>query len=319
VSFLTGSGASLQFGKESTFGTGVTPSALVDITSESLKLSVEKSDEGSLLASKTPQARDLMGISAGGSVSFILRPEFAGLLVHAALGGADTAAQVGSTGKYTHTMNLCGANADLPSLTLVVNRKAAVKQYPGCTISSLSLDCAAGDYVKGGIEVKGVKEETGTLAAGLTGFTIPSYRCTSAVFTIGGTTFDISSASFKVDNAIEDAPKTYASGLYPGQPQHGQRSVTISFEIPYSASVDALKGTYLTTEANASVVLTFGSSNTDCTFEITIPNLAINDIDASVGGTGLISATVAGEALSVGNDEPVTIVITDKTSAEYGE
>jgi hypothetical protein len=305
-------------GKESAFGTGVTPSALVDITSESLKLSVEKNDEGALLASKTPQSRDLMGISAGGSVSFILRPEFAGLLVHAALGGADTAEQVGSTDKHTHTMHLCAANADLPSLTLVVNRKAAVKKYPGCTISTLSLDCAAGDYVKGSVEFKGVKEESGTLNASLTGFTIPSYRCTSATFTIGGTTFDISSASFKLDNAIEDAPKTYASGLYPGQPQHGQRSVTISFEIPYSASVDNLKSTYLTTESNASLVLTFGSSNTDYTFEITIPNLAINDIDASVGGTGLISATVAGEALSVGSDEPVTIVITDKTSSAYG-
>ena len=52
MSFLIGTGASLQIGKESSFGTAVTPSALVDITSESIKVSVEKSDEGSLLASK---------------------------------------------------------------------------------------------------------------------------------------------------------------------------------------------------------------------------------------------------------------------------
>jgi|GEM_PF-542931 len=318
MSFLTGAGASLQIGKESTFGTGVSPTVLVDITSEGIKLSVEKGDEGSLLASKTPQSRDLLGISAGGSFSFILRPEFAGLLLHAALGGADTAAQVGSTDKYTHTLNLCAANSDLPSLTVVVNRKAAVKKYPGCTISTLSLDCAAGDYVKGSVDIKGIKEETGTLNSELTGFTIPSYRCTSATFTIGGTSFDISSASFKLDNGVEDAPKTYAAGLYPGQPQHGQRSVTISFEIPYSASVDALKSTYLTTESNASVVLTFGSSNADYTIQITIPNLAINDVDSGVSGTGLISATVAGEALSVGSTEPLAIVITDKTSTGYG-
>ena len=169
MSFLTGAGASLQIGKESTFGTGVSPTVLVDITSEGIKLSVEKGDEGSLLASKTPQSRDLLGISAGGSFSFILRPEFAGLLLHAALGGADTTAQVGSTDKYTHTLILCAANSDLPSLTLVVNRKAAVKKYPGCTISTLSLDCAAGDYVKGSVDIKGIKEETGTLNSELTG------------------------------------------------------------------------------------------------------------------------------------------------------
>jgi len=318
MSFYTGAGASLQIGKESVFGTGVPPTELVDITSESMKVSVEKGDEGSLLASKTPQSRDLLGISAGGSVSFILRPEFAGLLLHAALGGADVCAQVGATEKYTHTLTLGGANSALPSLTLVVDRKAAIKKYPGCTIASLSLDCAAGDYVKGSIELKGIKEETGTLNANLTGFTIPSYRCTSATFTIGGATFDISSASFKLDNALEDAPKTYASGLYPGQPAHGVRSVTISFEIPYSASVDNLKDTYLTTEANASVVLTFSSSNSDYSIKLTIPNLSINDIEASVGGTGLISATVSGEAISVGSTEPLTIEVTDKTSTAYG-
>ena len=319
MSFLIGTGASLQIGKESSFGTGVTPSALVDITSESIKLSVEKGDEGSLLASKTPRSRDLLGVSVAGSISFILRPEFAGLLFYAAMGGSDTVTQVEDTENYTHLLSLCGANDNLPSITIIVDRKAAIKQYAGCSISSLSIDCAAGDYVKGSVDIKGVKEETGALNSELSGFNIPSYRCTSATFAIGEATYDISSASFKIDNALEDAPKTYASGLYPGQPQHGIRSVTISFEIPYSSSIEDLKSSYLTTETNASVVLTFSSSNSDYGVQITIPNLAINDVDAAVGGTGILSATVQGEALSVGSTEPVTIVITDKISSAYGE
>lgn len=318
MSFYTGSGASLQIGKESAFGAGVVPSALVDITSESIKVSAEKGDEGSLLAAKTPQSRDLLGVSVAGSASFILRPESAGLLFHAAMGGADTAAQVGSTGKHTHTFNLCGANADLPSMTVIVDRKAAVKKYAGCTVSSLSLDCAAGDYVKGSMEINGVKEESGVLNAELSGFSIPSYRCTAATFTIGGAAFDISSASLKIDNALEDAPRTYASGLYPGQPQHGTRSVTLSFEIPYSASIETLKSSYLTTEDNASVVLAFGSSDADCTVRITIPNLSVSDVEAAVGGTGLLSAKIQGEALSVGSAEPLTVVVTDRTAEAYG-
>ena len=95
--------------------------------------------------------------------------------------------------------------------------------------------------------------------------------------------------------------------------------MTISFDIPYSSSIEALKTSYLTTETNASVVLTFSSSNSDYGVQITIPNLAINDVDAAVGGTGILSSTVQGEALSVGSTEPVTIVVKDKTPSEYGE
>jgi hypothetical protein len=219
---------------------------------------------------------------------------------------------------FTHTLHLCDVNESLPGITVIVDRKAAVKRYPGCTISALSLDCAAGDYVKGSIDLQGISEETGTLNTELSGFAIPSYRCTSATFTIAGVTYDIASASFKIDNALETAPKTYASGLYAGRPQHGKRSVTISFEIPYSAEVETLKSTYLTTEATAAVVLTFASALADHTIGITIPHVSINDVDAAVSGTGILSATVAGEGLSVGTDEPVTIVITDKITTPYG-
>lgn len=318
MSFLTGSGASLQVGKESTFGVGVSPTALIDITSESLKVSVQKGDSGSLLASKTAMGRDLLGISAEGSVSFILRPQSAGLLFHLITGGVDSCEAIDGTEKYKHTFVLCGANVDLPSASIVVDRKAAIKRYPGCTLSALSLECAAGDYVKGTLDIKGIKEEEGTLNASLTSFSVPPYRCTSAIFKVGDTVFDISKATVKIDNALEDAPKTYASGVYPGRPQHATRKVSLDFEIPYSAQVETFKNSYLTTEENASVELSFTSSNQDYKVEISVPNLSINDVSNSISGTGLINATVNGEALSIGDDEPITIVLTDKSDEVYG-
>jgi hypothetical protein len=215
-------------------------------------------------------------------------------------------------------MGLCDVNEALPSITVLVDRKAAAKKYAGCTVGSLSLDCAAGDYVKGGIDLKGTTEETGTLEAALKGFSIPSYRCTNATFTVDGTTYDISSASLKVDNALESAPRTYASGLYAGQPQHGKRSVSISFEIPYGAEVEELKSSYLTSEEHASVSLTFSSPSAGHTIAVTLAHVAIGEVDANVGGTGILNATVAGEALSVGEAEPITVVITDKTATPYG-
>ena len=135
-------------------------------------------------------------ITVSGSISFILRPEGAGTVFLLALGGTDTVAS-GEDGKYTHTMHLCEVNDNLPGATIIVDRKAKVMKYAGCTVSALSLKCAAGDYVKATLDIQGVKEEAGTLNASLKSFTVPSYRCTAAVFTIGDEVYDISSSTVK--------------------------------------------------------------------------------------------------------------------------
>ena len=172
--------------------------------------------------------------------------------------------------------------------------------------------------MKGSIDLKGTTEETGTLDAALKAFSIPSYRCTNATFTVDGSTYDITSASLKIDNALEAAPRTYASGLYAGQPQHGKRSVAITFEIPYSTEVESLKSSYLASEEDASVELTFSSPAAGHGITVTLAHVAIGEVDANVGGTGILGASIAGEALSVGTDEPITVVINDKTCTPYG-
>lgn len=317
MSFYTGTGTSVRIGKEVNFNTPISPDTPIDITSEGVKVTVEKGDEGSLLASKTACSRDLLSITVSGNLSFILKPEFAGLLFHLALGGQDNVTE-GENGKYVHKITLCGANETLPSSTLSIDRKAAKKRYSGITVSSLSFDAAAGDYVKGSVELVGVKEETYEETIPATSFTIPSYRCTQAVFKIKDEILDISSCSVKIDNALETAPRTYSSGLYAGQPQHGKRSVTVTFEIPYKENIEELKDKYLTTEKNASIELLFTSSDADYSVRTIIPNLSINDVSANVSGTGIINSSVSGEALSIGNTEPITIEITDKTNVPYG-
>ena len=253
MAFHTGVGASLQIGAEETYGTAVEPDVLVDLTSEGIALTVEKGDEGSLLASKTAMTRDLLAATVSGSVSAILRPEGAPLLFLLAMGGVDVVASEGDDGRYTHTFTLCGANEDLPGCTIVVDRRASVKRYAGCTVGSLSIEAAAGDYVKANLDITGVREEAGQLNSALKGFSIPSYRCTAAVFKIGGQVYDITTSTVTIDNALESAPRTYGSGLYAGRPQHGRRNVTVSFEIPYSSEVEELKSDFLTSEENASI------------------------------------------------------------------
>lgn len=312
--FYTGSGTIAQFGKEATYGTLDDMSALINLTSESLSLNVTKGDEGNLLASKTATNRDLMAIDVDGSVSFILRPEFAGTLIQAALGGDDTVVQDGEF--YNHTIKMCDPNDDLPSLSITVDRKAATRAYTGCVISSLSLECAAGDYVKGSFDVDGYDEVAGTVDTDITTYSLPSYRCTSATFTVGGSSFDVSNVTLSLDNALETAPRTYASGLKSGEPKHGTRQLTVNFEIPYAASIETFKSTYLTTETNAALVLMFESS-TGYRITTSLPNVAITEVSNNVSGTGVINASIAGEALSVGSAEPITVVIRDKESSAY--
>lgn len=312
MSFYTGSGVTLALNKEDNFAEGVEPRIALDLTSESIKTEVEKGNEGTLIASKTAHSRDLLGVNVSGSVSFVLRPDSAPLLMLLSFGGDHVSEETDWV--YTHTFTLASPSVSLPSFSTVIDRKASIKCYPGCTISSLTLDAAAGDYVKGSIELKGTKEERGTLPPTIKVGQVPSYRCTSAHFKVGGEVFDISSSSFKLDNALEDAPRTYHSGLYMGQPQHAERVVTLSFETPYTERVESFKSSYLETEETASVELMFTSRDTENErFTILIPHLAITNVDNSVSGTGALTASIEGEALTIGNDEPVTVIIKTRT------
>lgn len=315
MSFITGVGAKLQIGKETTWGTGVTPTANVNLTSESIEVSVSKGDEGSLLASKTPMSRDLLGVSVGGSVSFVLRPEFAGLLFSCAMGGTDTVTAEGSL--YKHSIKLADTNTSLPGMTIVVDREAAVKKYAGCTVGGLSLSAGANDYVTGSFDIIGVKEESGTVAS-INPYTVPSYRCTSAKLIIGGNEIDAESTDFNISNSLQEAPRTYSNTLYAGRPEHGLREVTFSAEIPYSDVVETLKDTYLTTETNASVSLEFTSSTTGYKLKISCPHCAVTSVSgASVSGSGILTSSVDLTALAVGTDEPCVVEIIDANSTAY--
>lgn len=316
MSFYTGVGTNLQFGKEAVFGASAQATATVNLTSESIVESYEKGDEGSLLASKTATDKDLLGVSVGGSVSFVLRPEFAGLLFHGAMGGADAVTEA-SGGFYNHTFNLCDVNENLPSFTFKMDRKAKKAVYAGCTISTLQLDCAAGDYVKGSFDIVGTSETTGTLE-NLGSYSIPSYRCVEATCNVDGSVFDISSATIKIDNGIVEAPKTFSSGLYKGQPQHGKRTVTVDFEIPYSTDLED-KVIIWKAKDTVPFVITLKAKDglEEYTITITLSHVTLDSYSHSVGGTGLITASGSGEALSKGSDEPITVVIKDKHSESY--
>ena len=321
---VTGSGATLQIGKESTWGTAVAGTKIIDFTSESIKLAPDKKVQDSLIASKAAPAKDLMGLQVQGDTAFVLRPEYAGFLFKAMLGGADTvAANTPVTGAHTHTIPLADANGVLPSYTLIIDRKAAVKRYAGCKVSSWSLDAKVGDYVKGSISWMGKDESAGTLAS-LSPLALQAFKVVSATCTIGGggTSYDVKSVSLKGDNKLEDVGQTFASGLYHLEPVHGMRELTVDIEMNYNSAVETLHDNYsITGTVISSIVIVLKSPSiiTESTaYQLT---LTINNVSATVergiSGTGLVTAKLSGSPTSVGATEPVTAAIIDASSSAY--
>lgn len=314
ASFKVGSGSSLQAAKQTTWGTSVTPTVLLNMTGESISSTPQKGDEANLIAKKTASAMELLAVVTEGGVNTILRPEFADWLFECALGA-----------KASNVFTLAAPNTELPISTLVLSRGGVVKTYPDCTIRSLTIEAPAQDYVRANFDLVGTKE----IAAGGTGaqslaslsFTKPSYRCTSAtlLYGAGGTAAGslaselcVESCSITIDNGVEDSPATYCSGLYNDRPVPGQRTVTVDFSIPYSDAVETFRNTYYATESNPTLALklVFTTSDTDEKVEIYIPNLSLTEGSGNVDGPGIISTSFSGEALSVGSAEPITITVT---------
>jgi len=322
--YRVGTGSVCQAGMQTAWGTPAVPDQLVNMTSESVNVTVEKGDEGNLLSSKTANQRDLMSIKVEGSISTVLRPEFADWLFEASLGDKS-----GAEGAYSYTLE--EPNSELPVSTLAISRGGIVKTYPDVTIKSIKISAAAQDYVKVDIDLLGVKElssgDDGAQAVSTLLFTKPSYRCTQAtlLYGAGGTAkaslekkLCVESCTITIDNGTEEAPATYCSGLYSGRPVLGLRSVTVDFSIPYSDAMDEFKKTYYMGESspNVALKLRFTTADTDESVEIYIPYVNITSADGNVGGTGIIDSSFSGEALSIGDAEPITVTVNHRTATE---
>jgi len=184
------------------------------------------------------------------------------------------------------------------------------------------LDAKAGDYVKGSFTIKGKDESTGTTAV-IAATTTKSFKCLGGSLVLGGTTYDINGATVKIANKLQDVPQTYASGLYNPEPIHGMREITLEFDIPYDSNIETLRDTNLTTEvALATAILTLQSPSmitgtTPYKVVFTMNNVAVTDISANVGGTGIILAKVSGIALAIGSTAPAIVEVYDGTSTAY--
>jgi len=314
MAFKVGSGSVCQAAKQTTWGTPVAPSVLLNMTGESIRTQINKGEEGNLIAKKTAGQKDTLSIVVDGGIDTILRPEFADWLFEVALGKA-------VNGVYT----LADPNTQIPFSTVVMSRGGIVKSYPDMTVRSLTLQAPAQDYVRANIDFVGSKEiaagETGAQTPASLSFTLPSYRCTKAtlLYGNGGTAASslvselcVENCNITIDNGVEDSPATYCSGLYNERPIPGLRSVTVSCDIPYSEALDTFRDTYFSDDTSPCVALklTFTTADAGEKVEVYLPNVNLTAAGGNVSGPGIIDGSFEGEALSIGTAEPITITVT---------
>lgn len=316
----TGTGAQVAIGKESVWGTAVPDTLLVPFLSESIKLTAKKVEEDNLLATKAAAAYDLMALTVAGDVTGVLKPEIAGFLIKAALGSTDTVTN--PTGTYCHTMVAQTAAGAIPSYTVFVNRKAAIKKYSGCKIDTLKLSAKVGDYVKFTATFKGKDEATATIATS-TNPSLKSYKFIGATITVGGTAFDVTGFDLTINNQLADGVQLNTSGLYVSEPVHTSRKIQVSVDMPYDANSEAMREANFKAETVvSSIVLHLESPAIIATtykyrMDITLNNVAILDAASNVGGKDVITMSWNGEATAVGATEPISIAVYDGTATAY--
>jgi len=318
MAYSRGAGSQLQIGKESTWGTAVTPTRLLNFLSEDLKLNINRIEEESLLVQKTARSMDVMGYTVDGSVSVILKPENMKEILFLTMGvEANPALKAATTGVYEHAFTLADHNATLPSFTAIIDRKAATPAYTGLKVASLSIEAKAQDYLRSTISVKGKAESAGSLAVGLTSPSLKSFRFVNGTMTIDAVEFaEVTSVDLSIDNALDDGEQTLGSGYYTSEMEHNERVVTINFEAFYNTASNTVReDKYKIDGASAAVVLTFETpdeieAGEKYTLEITLPKVVITEANPGVSGKDKLKITFAGQALQ-GASEPITIVYYD--------
>lgn len=334
--FYSGAGSKLAAGLQANYfnNSATTVATKLNITSATFDPTVEKGSEETLLQSKIKNGSYLLSIGMDGSFDANLRPEMADWTFKAATQNATTSSYTGPevASGYTGTAyTLKAAGNDPLGSTLVLTKGTdQVSTFPGMTVRSLTLTAPNNDFVTVSCDLVGREEIKGTNSSAIPSgavpattyvyktdtaadYTKPSYIVTNGVFKWEGYEWCIESSTLTIDNGIEDSPRCYQDGKYANIPVMGIRAVTFDFNTPYDGRIEELKEDYLLTSAYGSAELTFTSPDDENEKVIVrIPHLSITSVGAGISGTGVIDASVSGEAVYDQGDEPLTIIVIQK-------
>ena len=343
--FYSGAGSKLAAGLQTNYfnNSATDVDVKLNITSATFDPTVEKGSEETLLQSKIKNGSYLLSIGMDGSFDSNLRPEMTDWIFRAstqnstAISSSDSgwndatdslSVPAGYKG-YAYTLKAAG-NDPIGSTLVLTKGTDQRTTYPAMTVRSLTLTAPNNDFVTASCDLVGREEIKGSNSSAIPSgavpattyvaktdtaadYTKPSYIVTNGVFKWNGSEWCIESSTLTIDNGIEDSPRCYQDGKYANIPVMGMRSVTFDFNTPYDGRIETLKEDYLLTSQYGSAEVTFTSpDDADEKVIVRIPNLSITSVGAGISGTGVIDASVSGEAVYDNGEEPLTIIVITK-------
>lgn len=321
---ISGQGTALQIGKETAWGTAVPATEALNFLNESLKLTVERKEEDTLVGGKTSSSMDIMKRTVSGDFGIIMKPKNVGLLIGLALGEEDAVTE-DPVGVQKHVFRpiAAGVYSTLPSFTATVDRHVAAKKYTGLKIDSFKLEAKAGDYLRATFSVKGKDEESGTKDGLLSVPAMKAFRfaggsCTFDSSAVGG----VKSISIDYQNTLDEGEQTLSSGLNGTENQPQERKITVTIEADYDAGTEAIRENDYKKDATVNVQLRFESPETIITgtkhaLEISMPKVAITECSPNVGGKEKLNLSITGTALESALIDAIEIALFDDVATAY--
>lgn len=318
---INGNSVILQMGKETVYGTTVTPDKQIKISSESFKPEYNKIDEGLATGGRGEGLVATMGKKASGGFSTLMRPDM-GYLLRAVLGVV--ASEAGAEGyKHTFTAIGNGANDHLPSYTILVDRKVECSKY-SCKCDSLAFSASAGDYLKvdpsfvGFDEVDGATKNASAVVSALKAFKFAQAKAYTGTWDseeeeFTGTAFaDVTSINMTISNNLDSDTQTTDTGINYKEPEVGVRSINADLEMLYAAGSEAIRKSLFKTDATFGLKIEFTSDemiDEEVPYKLTIiiPCCQMPDASANMGGLETMSQSVSVKAVDNLSDELIIV------------
>lgn len=304
---------SVGFGKESTFGTAVTPTRWPEFVSETLDYTKNAVNSSALkVGSRVARSSKRVVPTAygAGDVAFEVQSKGMGLIFEALFGSSTSTNVSGSTYQQVHTLST--ANSAPTSLTIQKGLPAADGTvYPytftGCQATGFTISCGTGEIVQ--LSTSWDAKDVTTVPS----YTSPSYAASSNLYHFGGGTIYAGTYTAPTTTALASAADAVAGvksfsasvNLNPdverwtldgtgrkSKPVQGVPEIALTAEIEfldstYSAAI--LADTRLTFLANftTGTALSLGTE----TFQLAIPcTVPENALPQSNGGSLIVQS-----------------------------
>ena len=312
------SGLAAQFGMvaESSFATYNAPTRFLEMTDDSLALTIERIESAAIRSTNRVMRSDrwVAGAkSAGGATGFELADRGFGLLLKHMLGAVAITTPGGGTNTRDHTVTL-GDMAGL-SATVQIGRPdvgGTVRpfSYVGCKVASWQLSNSPNGLLLLEVTWDGVDETTSeSLASASYPATQGLLSYVGGLITIASSSFDVREVSLTGDNGLDTGRHQIRQSQLKKE-QHAAAMV----ELGGNLSADFTDLTAYNRFVNgtvASMTMLWEGATIEGSFKygllVTLPAVRFDGTTPNVGGADILEQPLPFKVLNNGSGEPITL------------